>query len=116
VTPSSGDLWPRGHSIRSARGSTVLRGNGRVTLSLTDREHCRTLYVLNALSGLLGERYRVGRGGDPMGLILLSDRLPTPPCPARADYPVAPLAPIMDTKSDIKDGHNKTSKGNKGNH
>jgi len=97
VTPSCGDSWPHCHSIRSARGSTVLRSSGPATLSLTGRERCRRGYVLYALSRLLGQRDRVGRGNGPMGLIPLSDRSPTPPFPSRVDYPVTPLAPNMNT-------------------
>jgi len=93
VTPSRGDSWPHCHSIRSARRSTVLRGSGPATLSLTGRERCRGEYILHALSRLLGERDRVGWGGGPMGLIPLSARSPTPPFPSLVDYPVAPLAP-----------------------
>jgi len=69
VTPSCGDSWPHGHSTRSARGSTVLRGSGPATLPLTGEERCRKGYVLHALSRLLGERDRVGWGGGPMDLI-----------------------------------------------
>jgi len=92
VTPSCGDSWPHGYSIRNARRSTVLRGSGSATLSHTGRERCRKGYVSYALSRLLGKRDRVGRGGSPMGLIFLSDRLPTPRFPSRVDYPVAPPA------------------------
>jgi len=67
VTPSCGDSWPHGYSIRSARGSAVLRGSGSATLSHTGRERCRKGYVLHALSRLLGERDRVGRGSGPYG-------------------------------------------------
>jgi len=97
VTPSHGDSWPHCHSIRSARRSTVLRGSGPATLSLTGRERGRREYVLYALSRLLGERDRVGRGGGPMGMIPLSARSPTPPFPSLVDNPVAPLAPNMNT-------------------
>ena len=97
MTPSRGESWPHCHSIRSARRSTVLRVSGPATLSLTGRERCRREYVLYALARLLGERDRVGRGGGPMGLILLSARSPTPPFPSLVDYPVAPLAPNMNT-------------------
>jgi len=97
VTPSRGDSWSHCHSIRSARRSTVLRGSGPATLSLTGKERCRREKVLCALSRLLGGRDRVGRGGGPMGLILLSTRSPTPPFPSLFDYPVAPLAPYMNT-------------------
>ena len=45
VTPSCGDSWPHCHSIRSACGSTVLRGSGPTTFSLTGRERCRKGYV-----------------------------------------------------------------------
>jgi len=95
VKPSRGDSWPHCHSIRRARRSTILRGSGPATLSLTGRERCRREYVLYALSRLLGERDLVGRGGGPMGLIPLSARWPTPPFPSLVDYPVAPLAPNM---------------------
>ena len=71
MNPSCGDSWPNGYSIRSARGSTVLRGSGSATLSLTSRERCRKGHVLYALSRLLGVRDRVGRSGGLMGLILL---------------------------------------------
>jgi len=98
VTPSCGDSWPHSYSIRSARGSTVLRGSGSATLSQTCRERCRKGYVLHALSRLLGERDRVGRGGSPMGLILRLDRLRTPRFPSRVDYPVAPPAPNINMK------------------
>jgi len=97
VTPSRGESWPHCHSIRSARKSTVLRGSGPAALSLTGRERCRREYVLYALSRLLGERDRVGRGGGPMGPILFSARSPTPPFPSLVDYPVAPLAPDLNT-------------------
>jgi len=97
VTPSRGDSWPHCRSIRSARRSTVLRGSGPATMSLTGRERCRREYVLYALSRLLGERDRVGRGGGHIGLILLSARSPTPPFPSLVDYAVAPLAPNMNT-------------------
>jgi len=46
-----------------------------------------------------------------MGLILLSARSPTPPFPSLVDYPVALLAPNMNTKSYIPDGHSKQAKG-----
>jgi len=97
VTPSCGDSWPHCHSIRSACGSTVLRGSGPTTFSLTGRERCRKGYVFYALSRLLRERDRVGRGGGPMGLIPLSDHSPTPPFPSPVDYPVVPLAPNIHT-------------------
>jgi len=97
VTPSCGDSWPHGRSIISARGSTVLRGSGPDTLSLTGRERCRKGYVLHALSRLLEERDRAERGSGHIGLIPLSDRSPSPPFPSRVEYPVAPLAPNMNT-------------------
>jgi len=93
VTPSCGDSWPHCPSIRTARGSTVLRGSGPVTLSLTGRERCIKGYVFYVLSRLLEERDREGRGGGHRGLIRLSDRSPTPPFPSRFDYPVSPVAP-----------------------
>jgi len=99
VTPSRGDSWPHCHSIRIARRSSVLRGSGPSTFSLTGRERCRRKYVLYALSGLLGERDRVGRGGGPMGLIPISARSPTPPFPSLVDYPVALLAPNITRKA-----------------
>jgi len=107
VTPSRGDSWPHCHSIRSARRSTFLRGSGPATLSLTGRKRCRREYVLYALSRLLGERDRVGRGGGPMGLIPLSARWPTARFPSLVDYSVAPLALNMNTKCYIPDGHSK---------
>jgi len=97
VTPSRGDSWPHCHSIGSARRRTLLRGSGPAMLSLTGRERCRREDVSCALSRLLGERDRVGRGCGPMGLILLSARSPTSPFPSLVDYPVAPLAPNMNT-------------------
>ena len=87
MTPSCGDLWPLGHSMRSARGSNVLRGSGCATLSLIDRKRCRKGYVLRALSRLLEESNRVRRGGGPTRLILFSDRSPAPLCPARGAIP-----------------------------
>ena len=116
MTPSCGDSWPRGHLIRSARGSTVVRGSCRATLSLTDRERYRSGYVFHALSRLLEERDRVWRGGGPMGLMVLSDRSPTPPCPARVEDPATPLAPIMDTYSSTQGGNSEEAKGHKGYH
>ena len=113
VMPSQGDSWPPCHSIRSARRSTVLRGSGPATLSLTGRERCRREYVLYALSRLLGESDRVGRGGGPMGLIPLFAHSPTPPFPFLIDYPVVPLAPSMNTRSYIPDGLSKQAKGKK---
>jgi len=93
VTPSCGESCSLGHSIRSARGSTVLRCSGRATLSLPDRERCRKGYDLHALSRLLGERDRMGRGGGPMGLTLLSDRSTTPPFPSASTTPSPPSRP-----------------------
>jgi len=96
-TPAWGDLWPHCHSIRSARGSTVLRGSGPATSSLTGRERCRRGYVLYALSRLLWERDRVGWGVCPLNLMPLSDRSPTPPFHSRVYYPFVTLALNMNS-------------------
>jgi len=91
--PSCGDLLSHFQSIRSARGSTVVRGSGPTTLSLTGRERCRKGCVLHALSPLLGERDRAGRSGGSMGLIRLSDHSRTPSVPPATTKPSRPSRP-----------------------